>query len=131
MTEVVPPEQQLVPALYVRSLEQSSAYYQRLGFQVVRRDGIFMELSWERAALFLVELLPANAPPPMVVGNLRIMVADLDAHWRRVQQLGLEVIQPIASRPYGLREFTVAGPDGLNLRFACWIKTPGGLPTIE
>lgn len=124
MSEVVPPEQQLVPALYVRSLEQSSAYYQRLGFEVVRRDGIFMELSWERAALFLVELLPANAPPPMVVGNLRIMVADLDAHWRRVVELGFQVVQPIASHPYGLREFTVAGPDGLNLRFASWIKHP-------
>lgn len=124
MSEVVPPEQQLVPALYVRSLEQSSAYYQRLGFEVVRRDGIFMELRWERAALFLVELLPANAPPPMVVGNLRILVADLEAHWRRVEELGLEVVQPIASHPYGLREFTVAGPDGLNLRFASWIKHP-------
>ena len=131
MAEYVPPEQQLVPALYVSNLERSGAFYRQLGFEVLRRDGIFMELRWERAALFLVELLPPSAPPPAVVGNLRIMVADLDAHWRRVQELGLEVVQPIVSRPYGLREFAVAGPDGLNLRFAGWIKNPSGPTGVE
>lgn len=118
MKEDILPEEQLVPALYVRNLEESSAFYQRLGFQVTRRDGIFMELKWDRSLLFLVELLDQAAPPPSVIGNLRILVSDVNAFWQQAQAWGLKVIQPLADRTYGLREFTVAGPDGLHLRFA-------------
>jgi len=34
-----------------------------------------------------------------------------------VQQLGARVIKPIADRYYGLRDFTIADPDGFGLRF--------------
>jgi hypothetical protein len=32
------------------------------------------------------------------------------------------VVSPIDVRFYGLRDFTVAGPDGIDLRFASWLE---------
>jgi len=33
-------------------------------------------------------------------------------------ELGARVIDPIAERYYGLRDFTIADPDGFGIRFA-------------
>lgn len=110
--------QQLVMALYVRDIEASTAFYVRLGFYVARNEGTFVELRWDDASLFLVstdEAPPAGFPP---VGNIRILVPDVDRYWSLVQELGLSIIRPIESRDYGLRDFIVAGPDGVAIRFA-------------
>lgn len=32
--------------------------------------------------------------------------------------MGVQVIRPVENRSYGLRDFTIAGPDGIGLRFA-------------
>ena len=50
--------------------------------------------------------------------NLRIMVADVNEHWERVQGSGARVLKPIGDRYYGLRDFTIADPDGFTVRFA-------------
>jgi uncharacterized glyoxalase superfamily protein PhnB len=46
------------------------------------------------------------------------MVADVDACWRRANEIGARVVTPIADRYYGLRDFTIADPDGFGVRFA-------------
>jgi hypothetical protein len=51
------------------------------------------------------------------------MVADVDRYWRLAAQMDLPVIRPIADRYYGLRDFTVLGPDGVALRFASNLGT--------
>ncbi len=114
------PEEQLVPALYVLDLEKSCDFYRRLGFEEVRRDGIFVELQWHGSPLFLVEM--ATQAPPFPIGNLRVLVPDVDAHWKRITEMGMEIVSPLQDRPYGLREFTVAGPDGFHIRFASFIS---------
>jgi len=45
-----------------------------------------------------------------------------DECWARVQKLGAEMIIPIANRYYGLRDFTIADPDGFGVRFASILK---------
>ena len=55
--------------------------------------------------------LPAPADHPQA--NVRIMVPAVDEY----AQLGARVIKPIADRHYGLRDFTIADPDGFGLRF--------------
>ena len=49
---------------------------------------------------------------------VELLVRDVDHFWRRVNEMGLRVLAPIADRPYGLRDFTIADPDGFGLRFA-------------
>ena len=46
------------------------------------------------------------------------MVPNVDDYWRLANDVGAQVIVPIADRSYGLRDFTIADPDGFGVRFA-------------
>jgi catechol 2,3-dioxygenase-like lactoylglutathione lyase family enzyme len=114
--------EQLVVALYVQDIKKSSEFYRTYGFEVLRDEGTFMELTWEDARLFLSEV-PGTAPPPAnPVGNIRVMVPNVDNYWNLAKGKGATILSPIDDRYYGLRDFVIAGPDGLALRFAAWLK---------
>lgn len=114
---------QLVIELYVRDLSRSIAFYEQLGFKVGRSNGHFAQLSWEDHHLFLDEQsgLPPASDSPRV--NVRVLVPNVDFYWQRVQNLGIQIINPIADRAYGLRDFIVSDPDGFGVRFASPLKT--------
>ena len=101
--------EQLVIELYVRDFEASCAFYQAFGFQMIRD---------EDALLFLEAIPNAPSSPSFPVGNIRILVPNVDDYWTLSQQMGVQVIRPIENRSYGLRDFTIVGPDSLGLRFA-------------
>jgi catechol 2,3-dioxygenase-like lactoylglutathione lyase family enzyme len=119
LTRYVDPENQLIVELYVSSLKDSIEFYKKLGFEVLREDDEFVELKWEDSRLFLEKAieLPAR-PSDLLAGNIRIMVPNVDDYWLLAQKLGAKVVKAIGNRDYGLRDFTIAGPDGLGLRFA-------------
>jgi catechol 2,3-dioxygenase-like lactoylglutathione lyase family enzyme len=110
--------EQLVVELYVRNIKESCAFYRQFGFEVARDAGDFMELKWENTRLFLEEIADAPLPPQYPVGNIRVMVPNVDEYWTLSRTIGARVIRPIENRDYGLRDFTIAGPDGLGLRIA-------------
>ena len=110
--------EQLVVELYVRDFKASCEFYQAFGFRMVRDEGDFAELQWEDALLFLAANPNALPPPSFPVGNIRVLVPNVDDYWTLSQQMGVQVISPLEDRSYGLRDFTIAGPDGLGLRFA-------------
>jgi hypothetical protein len=56
---------------------------------------------------------------------------DVDDYWILSQQMGVQVIRPLENRSYGLRDFTIAGPDGLGLRFATRLSDLESSPTSE
>ena len=124
MTPYVPSTEQLVVEIVVERLERSLRFYTALGFGVVRAEDDFAELSWDDHRLFLVERSAfANSPtgarvPSFPSANLRVMVPDVDSHWADVRVLNAPVIHAIGDRPYGLRDFTIADPDGFGIRFA-------------
>lgn len=117
MDAYVNPGEQLVVELYVRDIKKSMRFYIDFGFEMVRDDGDFVVLRWEEAQLFLEEVKDAPTPDHPV-GNIRIMVPDIDRYWEMAGRLGARVIRPIADKYYGLRDFTIDGPDGVGLRFA-------------
>jgi catechol 2,3-dioxygenase-like lactoylglutathione lyase family enzyme len=123
MTNYVDPTEQLVVELYVRDLGRSVAFYERLGFRVLRREPDFAELGWEDSRLFVEEVRDLREPACPPVSNVRIMVPDVDRYWQLAAEMDLPVIHPIADRYYGLRDFTVLGPDGVALRFASNLGT--------
>jgi catechol 2,3-dioxygenase-like lactoylglutathione lyase family enzyme len=110
-------ERQLVVEIFVRDLDRALAFYAGLGFVLRRRTGGFAVLEWEGHELFLDER-PGTAVPAVPAANVRVMVPDVDAHWHRAVAVGLPILAPIADRAYGLRDFTVADPDGFGVRFA-------------
>jgi uncharacterized glyoxalase superfamily protein PhnB len=49
-----------------------------------------------------------------VVGTLlAFLVADVDAEFEALRSVGLPVVMPLTTEPWGQRRFQVAGPDGL------------------
>jgi catechol 2,3-dioxygenase-like lactoylglutathione lyase family enzyme len=132
MTRYVPPTEQLVTEIVVRDIKRSTDFYCRLGFELLRDGGDFVELTWEDHRLFLAELsafheakqaeLPALTKFP--VANVRVMVPDVDERWRAAIEIGAQIIVPVADRYYGLRDFLISDPDGFGVRFASLL--PGG-----
>lgn len=104
----------LVCEFAVADLDRALAFYLAVGFALVRRDHDFCELSWAGHLLFLM----VEPRGPDNATNVRVLVPDADACWRKVQQLGARIITPIRDATYGLRDFTCCDPDGNRLRFA-------------
>jgi catechol 2,3-dioxygenase-like lactoylglutathione lyase family enzyme len=120
MSGYVPATEQLVTEILVRDIKRSAAFYRRLGFDVLRDAGDFVELAWEGHRLFLAAVAGSLPPvlPAFPLANVRVMVPQVDDCWRRANEIGAPVVAPIADRDYGLRDFTIADPDGFGVRFA-------------
>lgn len=118
MNPYVDPTEQLVTEIFVRDIKRSTAFYRRLGFEVARDDGDFVELTWEGHLLFLDERPEMGPPPDTVQANVRVMVPDVDRYWELAHELGARVLSPIRDKDYGLRDFAIADPDGFAVRFA-------------
>jgi len=61
----------------------------------------------------------------------------VDEYWKVANEIGAQVVIPVADRYYGLRDFTIADPDGFGVRFASSIASrpdrqsgPGGAPLV-
>ena len=131
MSRYVDPTEQLVTEIVVRDMRRSVDFYRRLGFELLRDGGDFVELLWENHRLFLAELSAfrdahgaALATPPLFpLANVRVMVPNVDEYWKLAHEVGAQVIIPVADRYYGLRDFTIADPDGFGVRFASQLQS--------
>lgn len=103
----------LMPRLPVSDLDRSIAYYQEaLGFRLAWRteeSTLAALASGEIEILLLVPWAGQGAPPAQ---SAYIYVEDPDALCEEYHQAGADIIDPVASRPYGMRDFVVADPDG-------------------
>jgi catechol 2,3-dioxygenase-like lactoylglutathione lyase family enzyme len=113
----VPAEDQLVVEIFVRDVARSTAFYRRLGFELLRDAGDFVELTWGGCKLFLDQRPDLPAVPARPQANVRVMVPDVDACWDLVRSIGAPVLEEIGDRYYGLRDFTILDPDGFGVRF--------------
>ncbi|MHB0968217.1 MAG: VOC family protein [Thermoanaerobaculia bacterium] len=117
MSPYVDAAEQLAVELFVHDIERSVAFYTDLGFELLRSDGDFALLAWE-GVRFMVERRPDLAPKGVAPSmNVRVLVPDVDAVWRKVNERHIPVFASIADRPYGLRDFTIVDPDGFGIRF--------------
>ena len=124
MTRYVDPTDQLVTEIFTRDIGRSVAFYRKLGFELLRDDGGFVELGWEGHCLFLSDELKEKmtADSGLPQGNIRVMVPNVDDFWALSQELGAPVLSPITDQSYGLRDFTIADPDGFGVRFATQLR---------
>jgi catechol 2,3-dioxygenase-like lactoylglutathione lyase family enzyme len=132
MSRYIDPTEQLVTEIVVRDIKRSTHFYRMLGFELLRDGGDFVELTWEDHRLFLAEISafpqidPVDIPPRPAFppANIRVMVPNVDHYWKLANEIGAEVIVSIANRYYGLRDFTIADPDGFGVRFATTLDVP-------
>ena len=121
----------LVPAIRVPDMAAAIEFYRdRLGFRVERGgpEEKNVALSFGDARIMLDSVptdyysasyneaiskrMGASAPSAFYIES-----PDLDAYYERLETGGIEIVDPIADRPWGQREFTVADPHGNWLSF--------------
>ena len=118
----------LMPAvtaeMFVSSVEETAQWYsESFGFKTVRHEeGVFAAVQYEEVQLLLAAAsLYRGTYDPSKVGNgieIRIIVKEVDAFYKRVKELGLPIILDIETRYYGLRDFTFRDKNGFHLRVA-------------
>ena len=112
-----PPEQQLIAEGYVKDLDASLAFFKHYEFEVLREEPHhFAELAWGVNRLYLEQVTQEQAAAVAV--NIRVMVPDVDRYFALAQSAGHTLLRELSDKYYGLRDFTVKGPDGMGLRFA-------------
>ena len=116
----VPLEEQLAVEIFVRDLAVSLAFYRRVGFELLRAEERFAELRWPDGGsiLMLEQLDGLPEAPAFPVANIPVMVPDVDAYRALAMEMGARIVTELKDRYYGLRDFTMDGPDGIALRFA-------------
>jgi catechol 2,3-dioxygenase-like lactoylglutathione lyase family enzyme len=122
----IPPEAfaPVAPEFFVPDVAASVRFYVDVfGFVALRQEPDFAVVALGNAHVLLAhdsftsrEALSAG---PRGVGlNIRIMVDDVNAMYRRARDGGARIAHDIADRDYGLRDFIVTDRDGFLLRFA-------------
>jgi uncharacterized glyoxalase superfamily protein PhnB len=115
--------------LAVRDLKASTQYYlEVLGFNHDFGDGSdgWSFLSRDNFKLMLGEC--PDEKPASEIGNhsyvAYLVVEGVDELHREAVARGAQVVSPLESEPWGMREFTVRTPDGHRIRFGEPIPGP-------
>lgn len=102
--------------LHVKDMPTALAFYRdKLGFTV--------SFSWDEPARYVCLCLDDAAihlnsyVPPAGPSHVCIFCKGIDALYAQLVARGVNVIEPIADRPYGMRDFAVTDPDGHRLEF--------------
>jgi catechol 2,3-dioxygenase-like lactoylglutathione lyase family enzyme len=109
---------QLSVEIYVSDLKRSLAFYKTLGFSIDRCDDTFAVMRWNESYIFLDQRSQVAPTSDMPVANVRVVVNHIDTLWGQVLAANMRVLNTLTTQTYGLRDFTIADPDGFGVRFA-------------
>jgi predicted lactoylglutathione lyase len=113
---------QAVPEIPVRSVEKAAEYYVNvLGFTFDwgDDDGGIGGISQGDCRMFLTNtpFRAVHGPESPVIVWLNLnSKTDVDELFERWTQTGATIVEPVEDKPWHLREFRVADPDGNQLR---------------
>ena len=113
--------------LHVADFERSLAFYEALGFRVIRRWEDWARLDRDGADLVLQGdayvrgkdhyFTPHMDRSSRGVGvEVVIEVVDVDAVYAAAKAAGLQIVKDIQDRPWIARDFRLADPDGYFIR---------------
>ena len=107
--------EQLVPELPVADVERAQEHYRdALGFEIGWLDPgkTIGAVSRGNVAIFLRKTIPPFGPAVHWV-----FAADVDATYEELTALGASIVEPLESKSWGLRQFTVEDLDGNRFYF--------------
>lgn len=99
-----------VPELPVADVERAQHYYRdTLGFEIgwLYPDKGIGAVSRGKIAIFF-----RKRTPPFEPAVHWIFAEDIDASYQELQESGANIVDPLETKPWGLRQFTVQDPDG-------------------
>lgn len=102
-----------MPHIPVSDVDVSVAYYEEaLGFRLAWQTTDRELSALASGPIEMLMLVPwhGGGPPPPQSGY--VYVEDPDALCREYEQAGATIVDPVRSRPYGMRDFVVSDPDG-------------------
>jgi len=122
--------QGLTPILPVRDVRAALAWY---------RDALGCEIAWvwddgRFAAVFhgdVVQIYFRRAEAAVTPVGVYVHVDDADMLHALYRERGVTIVEPLASTPWGMREFAVRDPDGHHLRFGHGEKTTAEIPRFR
>ena len=104
-----------VPELPVADVERAQQYY---------RDVLGFEIGWispgkEIGAVSRgsVAIFFRRRNPPFEPAVHWVFAEDLDATYRELKSAGAKIVDPLETKPWGLRQFTVDDPAGNRFYF--------------
>jgi len=105
----------LIPMIPVRSLDQSVAFYAKVGFSVEQRND---EWGWAMLSFadckIMIDRSINTQPNAQRQSVLYLYPSDIRAYHQRVRSAGLP-IPDLDTTFYGMTEFRLADPDGNRL----------------
>jgi uncharacterized glyoxalase superfamily protein PhnB len=120
----------VIPAIRVTDIAATLSFYvDRLGFTLERGGSTADNSVVTRGDARLMVEVAADLYGPVYneairrrLGStsataLNIEAPDLEALYARLEETGVEIVDPLADRPWGQSEFTIADPDGNWLTF--------------
>ncbi len=103
--------------LYVRSVPESAAFYQKLGFELTDEiEGVAMVTAPGGGHLKL-HPLPDDGSAASEGINLYFAVGDVDAHFEQASDAGVEFDFPPTTMSWGARHSYLTDPDGHTISF--------------
>lgn len=110
-----------------RDFELSKAFYVDLGFEVAFSDDSLAYLKAGECAFLLQRFYVKEHAENFM---MHMLVADVDAWWRRVEASGLPAkyavkASPPEDRPWAIRDFVITDPTGVLWRIGTNIERRG------
>lgn len=111
---------QILPRLHVSDIDRSLAYYSAtLGLRSAWRtsDGALAAVASGDFEILLLLPWTGDGDPPRQ--SLYVYVEDPDALDEAYGNAGATIVDPVESRPNGMRDFTIVDPDGHRITLGC------------
>ena len=109
--------------LAVHDLRSSSEFFEKLGFKVVLEPEGWIFVERDNCMIMLGECPDAIHPSKLgdhsYFGYLR--VDDADSYYENLKTKGIRILSPIETKPWDMREFSVALPEGHRMMIGQWV----------
>lgn len=109
--------------LAVHSLQESSKFFEELGFKISMKPDGWIFLERDNCMVMLGECTGALHPSKLgdhnYFGYLR--VDDVDGYYEELKNKSIKILSSLETKPWKMREFSVRSPEGHRLTIGEWV----------
>ena len=110
--------------IVTKDVDRLREFYEKVLQTSSRREGDFVELSTDGAALTLYSVDGMNKLAPGLMANrergtftIEFQVNDVDREYDRLRSLNVDIVKKPTTQPWGRRSVWMADPDGNIVNF--------------